>query len=69
MIEARATVLLGKEDAEHPEPREFVDRFDGISMRAVSLDADRSELFAGEAVGNVARAALRIGEFEIHLDS
>ena len=38
-------------------------------MRAVGLDADRPELLAGEAAGNVARAALRIGEFEIHLDS
>ena len=68
VIEARAAVLLGKKDAEHPEPREFVDRFGGISMRAVGLDADRPELFAGEAAGNVARTALRFSEFEIHFD-
>ena|ERR1035437_2050107 len=68
VIEARATVLFGKEDTEHPEPGEFVDRFGGISMRAVGLDADRSKLLACEAAGNVARAALRFSEFEIHRD-
>ena len=68
VIEAGAAVLFGKEDAEHPEPREFVDRFGGISMRAVGLDADRAELLAREAAGNVACAALRFSEFEIHLN-
>ncbi len=68
MIEAGAAVLLGDEDAEHAEPRQFVDRLGGIAMRAVGLDADRPELLAREAAGNVARAALGFCEFEIHLD-
>ena len=68
VIEAGAAVLFGQKDAEHAEPRELVDGCTGILMRAVGLDADWPELLAGEAAGNVARAALRIGEFEIHLD-
>ena len=66
VIEACATVLFGKEDAEHPELGELVDCLGGISMRAVGLDADRAELLAGEAAGNVASAALGFSEFEIH---
>ena len=68
MIEAGAAVLLGDEDAEHAEPRELVDRLGGIAMRAVGLDANRLELLAREAARNVARAALRFSEFEIHLN-
>ncbi len=35
-------------------------------MRAVGLDANWPELFAGEAAGNVASAALGFSEFEVH---
>src|SRR5579862_7917710 len=66
VIKTRAAVLLGKEDTEHPEPREFVDRIGRISMRAVSLDAYWPQLLAGKAAGNVASASLRFSEFEIH---
>ena len=37
-------------------------------MRAVGLDANRAELLAREAAGDVARTALRFSEFEIHLN-
>ena len=58
VIEAGAAILLRQEDAEHPEPREFVDRLGGKTMRAVGLDANRPQLLAREAAGNVASAAL-----------
>ncbi len=69
VVEARAAVLLRQEDAQHPEPREFVDCFTGIPMRAIGLDADWPELLASEASRNIARAALRFSEFEIHRNS
>ena len=59
MIEARAAVFFGKEDAEHSELCQLVDRFGGISMRTVGLDADRPKLLACETASNVASAALR----------
>jgi hypothetical protein len=68
VIEAGATVLFGKEDAEHAQPRELVDSLGGIAMRAVGLDANGPKLLAREAAGNVARTALRFSEFEIHLN-
>jgi hypothetical protein len=68
VVEAGAAVLFGEEDAEHAEPRELVDSLGGIEVRAVGLDANGAKLLAREAARNVASAALRFSEFEIHLN-
>ncbi len=67
VVEARAAVLLGNEDAEHPELAEVVHRRGGISMRPVRLDAGLVEFFARIAPRGIARAALSFCQFKIHL--
>ncbi len=59
VIKSRTTILLRKEDPEHPKFRELVNRLSGIAMRPVSLNANRPKLLAREPPRNITRPALR----------
>src|SRR4029077_6550398 len=67
VIKSRAAILFRKENPEHPKLSKLVNRLSGITMRPISLDANRPKLLAREPPRNIARPALRFSKFKVHL--
>src|SRR5579871_1296005 len=66
MVKPGAAILLGNEDAHHPQAPQLGDSFGGERVCAIGFDADRAQALAGEAARGIAGGTLRFVWFEVH---